>query len=86
MKGHTIKRGKSMDLFNVKEAAELTRMSQSWWRQRVFRNEVRFLKIGSRVLIPKSTVDDLLEGSIVEARTTPVAKTEFRRRNKEDKK
>jgi len=75
-----------MDLFNVKEAAELTRMSQSWWRQRVFRNEVRFLKIGSRVLIPKSTVDDLLEGSIVEARTTPVAKTEFRRRNKEDKK
>jgi excisionase family DNA binding protein len=55
-----------MELLTVIEAAELTRMSPAWWRQRVFRKEIRFLKVGRRVLIPRSTVDELLTRSIVE--------------------
>jgi excisionase family DNA binding protein len=57
-----------MHLLTVTEAAELSRMSTAWWRQRIFRKEIRFLKVGRRVLIPKSTVDELLNRSVVEPR------------------
>ena len=56
----------STELLSVCRASELSGMSQSWWRQRIFRREIRFLKIGSRVLIPKSTVEELLSQSVVE--------------------
>jgi excisionase family DNA binding protein len=55
-----------VDLFSVEEAAKMTGMSSSWWRQRVFRREIKFLKIGSRVLIPRSTIDELINRSIVD--------------------
>jgi excisionase family DNA binding protein len=58
--------GKEMELLTVIEAAELSRMSAAWWRQRIFRKEVRFLKVGRRVLIPRDTVDDLLAQAVVE--------------------
>jgi excisionase family DNA binding protein len=60
-----------MELLTVIEAAELSRMSPAWWRQRVFRKEIRFLKVGRRVLIPRSTVDELLTQSIVEPKRRP---------------
>ncbi len=61
----------SIELLNIGQCAEITGLSQSWWRQRVFRREVRFLKVGRRVLIPRSTIDELLRQSVVEPRTRP---------------
>ena len=55
-----------MDLVTVIEAAQLSRMSPAWWRQRIFRKEIRFLKVGRSVLIPRSTVEELLSASVVE--------------------
>ena len=46
----------------------MTKMSPSWWRLRVFYKDIRFFKIGRRVLIPESTVEDVLKNSLVEAR------------------
>jgi len=61
--------GGIMELLTIAEAAQLTRMSSSWWRQKVFRREIDYLKIGRSVKIPKSTVDELLENSQVKARS-----------------
>lgn len=47
------------NLLTVKEAAAVSRMSESWWRQRIFREEVPFVRIGRKVLIPESTVDGI---------------------------
>jgi excisionase family DNA binding protein len=58
-----------MELLTVTEASEESRMSAAWWRQRIFRKEVKFLKVGRRVLIPRATVDDLLNQSVVEPTT-----------------
>ena len=46
----------------------MTKMSASWWRMRVFDKDIRFFKIGRRVLIPESTVEDVLKNSMVEPR------------------
>jgi len=59
------------ELLSIGQCAKITGMSQSWWRQRVFRREIRFLKVGARVLIPRSTIDALLRQSVVEPRTRP---------------
>lgn len=56
------------DLFTIKEAAQESKMSPGWWRQRVFHRDVRFLKVGRKVLIPKTTIDQVLTQSIVEPR------------------
>ncbi|MGO9566876.1 MAG: helix-turn-helix domain-containing protein [Desulfomonilaceae bacterium] len=60
-----------MQLLNIQEAAKETRMSPSWWRMMVFKRAIKFLKIGRRVLIPRSTIDELLNQSVVEPRTRP---------------
>ena len=44
-------------LLTIAEAADRSRMSESWWRQRVHRKEVRYVKIGTRVFIPISTIE-----------------------------
>ena len=62
-----------MELLTIAEAAQLTRMSSSWWRQKVFRREIDYLKIGRSVKIPKSTVDDVLKKSLVRARKEGIA-------------
>jgi len=56
-----------MELLTVSEAAIETRMSASWWRQKVFRREIDFLKIGRSVRIPRSTVEQVIENSTVRA-------------------
>ena len=55
-----------MNLLTVPEAAEATRMSVGWWRQRIFNRDVRFLKIGGKVLVPHSTIEEILSQSGVE--------------------
>ena len=50
----------------LKEAAKESRMSESWWRQKIFRKEVRYLKIGRRIFIPESTINELVANSVVE--------------------
>ncbi len=57
-----------MELLTVSEAARISRMSTAWWRQRVFRKEINYLKIGRSVRIPKSTLDQILRESHVDAR------------------
>lgn len=50
----------------IKEAAQRWRMSEAWVRKQVFERKIRFLKIGSRVFIPESTIEDVLNCGIVE--------------------
>jgi len=52
--------------YTVDEAATISRMSISWWRQRLFHKDIKHLKIGRRVFIPESVITDLLNKSIVE--------------------
>ena len=56
-----------VELFTVREAAKKTKVSEGWWRQRVFHKEVPFVKLGRRVLIPKSTIEKLIREGTVEA-------------------
>jgi excisionase family DNA binding protein len=53
-------------LLTVCEAAAQTTMSESWWRQRIHRKEIRYFKIGNRVLIPESTIEDVI--TVIEPR------------------
>jgi len=57
------------ELFTIAEAAAYTRMSQSWWRQRIFRQEIRFVRIGRRVLIPRSTLEEVQQSFEPRARS-----------------
>ena len=59
----------------VKEAAEKWRMSEAWVRQKIFRKEIRYLKVGRRVFIPEATIREVLEHSVVE----PHRSSEFQR-------
>lgn len=54
-------------LWTVKEASEMTRMSESWFRQAVHKKAIRIIKLGRRVLIPDATIQELLAG-VVEPR------------------
>ncbi|MGD0399754.1 MAG: helix-turn-helix domain-containing protein [Syntrophobacteraceae bacterium] len=55
-------------LYTIPEAAEKTRMSQAWWRMMIFQKKIKHLKIGRRVLIPESTIQDLFSAAIVKPR------------------
>jgi excisionase family DNA binding protein len=55
-----------MNLLTIEEASKLSRMSQGWWRQRIFRREIKFLKIGRSIRIPLETVEEILEKASVE--------------------
>jgi hypothetical protein len=59
-------KGETMDerIWTIPEAAAKTRLSIAWWRQAVFQKKVRYLKIGRRVLIPDSTLMDLLSNVV----------------------
>lgn len=52
-------------LFTIREAANKTRLSTSWWRAKVFKREVLFVKLGRRVLIPEETINTLIERGTV---------------------
>jgi hypothetical protein len=54
-----------LKLLNVKEAAALSGMSVAWWRQRIFRREVRFYRISRRVFIALEDVEALIKNSRV---------------------
>jgi excisionase family DNA binding protein len=55
-------------LWTVAEAAQMTRMSQSWFRQAVHKRMIRIIKIGRRVLIPDATIQNLLIAGKVDAK------------------
>ena len=60
-------------LMTVEEAAQLSRMSPSWWRQKVFRREIDYLKIGRNVRIRRSTVEGVLNRAEIKARGEKLA-------------
>jgi len=43
-------------------------VSPAWWRQKIFRKKIRYLKIGRKILIPQSTIDEILKEAVVEPR------------------
>jgi excisionase family DNA binding protein len=52
--------------YTIKEVAEQSRLSVSWWRQRISKKEMRYLKIGRRVFVPESTLQKMFTDGIVE--------------------
>jgi excisionase family DNA binding protein len=52
--------------YNIPEASEKLKMSEAWIRQKIFQRKIRYLKIGRRVFIPESTINEILKKSIVE--------------------
>jgi len=53
-------------IYTIKEASGLSKMSVAWWRRKILLKEIRYLKIGRRVLIPESTINNLFESAVVE--------------------
>ena len=54
------------DLFTVKEAAEKVRVSEGWWRQRIAQKRVKVVHLGGRVMIPASTINEIVESGTIE--------------------
>lgn len=57
-----------MQYFTVEEAANVTRMSESWWRQKISKQEIGHTRIGGRVFIPETVIDKLFEKGYFEPR------------------
>lgn len=52
--------------YTIKEAAMQSRLSVSWWRQKIASKEVRYLKIGRRVFVPESTLQKMFSEAVIE--------------------
>ena len=51
---------------DIRKAAQISGLSVAWWRQRVFRKEVPFYKVGRRVLFDPDDIARLLNRCRVE--------------------
>ena len=52
---------KGYELLTIAEASKMSRMSQAWWRQRIFKGEVEHVKLGRRVFIKESYLKNMIE-------------------------
>jgi hypothetical protein len=46
---------------DINQAARVSGMSVSWWRQRVFRKEVPFYKVGRRIIFDAQDIARILD-------------------------
>jgi excisionase family DNA binding protein len=53
-------------MVSVEGAADMSGLSVSWWRKKVFRKEVPFYKVGRRVLLSAEDIQGMLQRSRVE--------------------
>ncbi len=51
---------------DINEAARISGMSVSWWRQKVFRKEVPFYKVGRRIVLDAEDIAKILDKCRVE--------------------
>jgi hypothetical protein len=51
---------------DINEAARISGMSVSWWRQKVFRKEVPFYKVGRRIIFDAEDIAKILDKCRVE--------------------
>ena len=51
---------------DITEAARISGMSVSWWRQRVFRKEVPFYRVGRRIVFDAEDIAKILDRCRVE--------------------
>jgi hypothetical protein len=51
---------------DITEAARISGMSVSWWRQKVFRKEVPFYKVGRRIIFDAEDIAKILDKCRVE--------------------
>jgi excisionase family DNA binding protein len=54
------------ELYTVHEISKATRMSDAWVRQKMYRKEIRYIRLGRRVFITKKTLEELLAHSVIE--------------------
>jgi len=54
--------------YTIKEGADRLKMSTAWLRKKIFTGELRHMKIGRRVFIPESVLEEILTHSVVEPR------------------
>jgi len=47
--------------FSVAEASRLSGMSLSWWRHKISKKEVVYLKVGGRTMIPESALVNIVK-------------------------
>jgi len=45
--------------YTIKEAAEISRMSESWWRQQILKKKVLYHRVGKKILIPEETIEGI---------------------------
>lgn len=57
-------------LHTLKEAAQNSRMSESWWRLKICKKEIRYLKIGNRIFIEDAVINQLFTDSVIEPQQT----------------
>lgn len=46
---------------DINEAARISGMSVSWWRQQVFRKQVPFYKVGRRIIFDAEDIARILD-------------------------
>ena len=63
---------------SLAEAAQVSGMSLSWWRKKVFRGEVPYYKIGRRILVDTSDIELLFRKNRVEPEAGPLHKESAR--------
>jgi hypothetical protein len=51
----------------INDAARVSGMSVSWWRQRVFRKEVPFYRVGRRIVFDTNDIAKIFDRCRVEA-------------------
>jgi hypothetical protein len=51
---------------DINEAARISGMSVSWWRQKVFRKEVPFYKVGRRIVFDAEDIAKVLDRCRIE--------------------
>ena len=51
---------------DINEAARISGMSVSWWRQRVFRKQVPFYRVGRRIVFDIEDIAKVLDRCRVE--------------------
>lgn len=52
--------------YTIKEAAEKSRMSVSWWRLLIYEKKIKYRKLGRRVFIPRSTYNKVMSDAVIE--------------------
>lgn len=63
----------------VREAAQVSDFSESWWRQRIMKHEVMHIRVGGKVFVPKSEVEKFTANAVIASNSNYVGRRPIKR-------